>query len=571
MDNASLFLCTSRRGGMAPYVHVAPPACSLPFFKATIHAFPRLHLSVSTFIVLVNKTSTMTHSSSRLPRSRGNRDSKIGYRVEKFFLTLGQTPPCIRNFNPETPLTEVWPHTVFRAVIFGKIATLPVRSWNHIWFTLWPLLGAAHDDTNADLDNNLSPNVRAWTNNADMIVNLSEYYRYPEYLVAPDSSEFAPPLGPTTPETSILRMASSRPLYSDTPETTTPGLEWSELVTLDLSTFDAPRGKEALAEQLKYAVHNVKNFGVSQEDVDRQFAVTKRSSSFLWEKLKYKANHAAASYNGYNGPHVYDPDTKDHHPSKNIEFTPHFPPASSHPQLIQDNRDAITSFGKRIHTNVIERLLVIFAVVLELEDHDYFVKRHLYDVKGEDHMRYMLYCARSDEVNEDAGGLYSTGHTDLGSITLLFRQPIAGLQVLHKDGKYRWVKASPGTITINIADTLSLLSGRYLKSSIHRVSIPPPDQRHLDRHGVLFFIRPNNNVKVEVVKNSPLLQREGVYDTLEELAEPIDVETWVRKRQEHIFQEGYKISSASSGPEGEGQERADLEAIVAGVKVKYWN
>ncbi|KAJ6591524.1 hypothetical protein DFH09DRAFT_177200 [Mycena vulgaris] len=378
-------------------------------------------------------------------------------------------------------------------------------------------------------------------------------------------------------------MASSRPLYSDTPETTTPGLEWSELVTLDLSTFDAPGGKEALAEQLKYAVHNVgffyvKNFGVSQEDVDRQFALSQEIFELpLEEKLKYKANHAAASYNGYNGPHVYDPDTKDHHPSKNIEvynlpkFTPHFPPASSHPQLIQDNWDAITSFGKRIHTNVIERLLVIFAVVLELEDHDYFVKRHLYDVKGEDHMRYMLYRARSDEVNEGAGGLYSTGHTDLGSITLLFRQPIAGLQVLHKDGKYRWVKASPGTITINIADTLSLLSGRYFKSSIHRVSIPPPDQRHLDRHGVLFFIRPNNDVKVEVVKNSPLLQREGVYDTLEELAEPIDVETWVRKRQEHIFQEGYKISSASSGPEGEGQERTDLEAIVAGVKVKYWN
>ncbi|KAJ6572801.1 hypothetical protein DFH09DRAFT_1079490 [Mycena vulgaris] len=90
-----------------------------------------------------------------------------------------------------------------------KIATLPVRSWNHVWFTVrlpnWvalalaPALALRTDDTNADLDNNLSPNVRAWTNNADMIVNLSEYYRYLEYLVAADSSEFAPPLGPTTP------------------------------------------------------------------------------------------------------------------------------------------------------------------------------------------------------------------------------------------------------------------------------------------------------------------------------------------------------------------------------------
>lgn len=78
-----------------------------------------------------------------------------------------------------------------------------------------------------------------------------------------------------------------------------------------------------------------------------------------------------------------------------------------------------------MHTNVIERLLVIFAIVLELEDEQYFVKRHVYDVKGEDResiratsrkiqptfiadMRYMKYSARSDEVNEEAQGLYSS-------------------------------------------------------------------------------------------------------------------------------------------------------------------
>jgi hypothetical protein len=32
-------------------------------------------------------------------------------------------------------------------------------------------------------------------------------------------------------------------------------------------------------------------------------------------------------------------------------------------------------FGRTIHTNVIERLLVVFATVLELEDEQYFVKR----------------------------------------------------------------------------------------------------------------------------------------------------------------------------------------------------
>jgi isopenicillin N synthase-like dioxygenase len=76
----------------------------------------------------------------------------------------------------------------------------------------------------------------------------------------------------------------------------------------------------------------------------------------------------------------------------------------------------------------------------------------------------MLYRPRSDEVNEVSKGLYSSessyrysyaerllrvsaGHTDLGSVTLLFRQPVAGLQILSKDGVYRWVKAVPGTVS----------------------------------------------------------------------------------------------------------------------------
>ncbi|WVQ66244.1 uncharacterized protein L199_004423 [Kwoniella botswanensis] len=119
------------------------------------------------------------------------------------------------------------------------------------------------------------------------------------------------------------------------------------------------------------------------------------------------------------------------------------------------------------------------------------------------------------------------------------------------------------------ADTLSLISGRYFKSSIHRVSAPPPDQRHLDRLGILFFIRPNNDVLVEVVKDSPLLKREGVIESLEERKDPLDVGTWVKERQQHIFNNIYDITDAGQGKDG--QERDELEAEVAGIKIKYCN
>lgn len=70
-------------------------------------------------------------------------------------------------------------------------------------------------------------------------------------------------------------------------------------------------------------------------------------------------------------------------------------------------------------------------------------------------------------------------------MTLLFRQPISGLQILGEDGEWTWVSAQPGTVTVNLADTISHLTGGWLKSSVHRVHAPPEDQRGYKRTGLL--------------------------------------------------------------------------------------
>ena len=60
-----------------------------------------------------------------------------------------------------------------------------------------------------------------------------------------------------------------------------------------MSQFDEPKGKQKLAEQLGYAAQHVgffyvKNFGISQEEVDRQFALGREFYELpLDEKLKY--------------------------------------------------------------------------------------------------------------------------------------------------------------------------------------------------------------------------------------------------------------------------------------------
>lgn len=112
--------------------------------------------------------------------------------------------------------------------------------------------------------------------------------------------------------------------------------------------------------------------------------------------------------------------------------------------------------------------------------------------------------------------IYLTGHTDYGSLTLLASQNVSGLQLKDNTGAWKDVPPLDGTFVVNVGDTLSFLTKGYLKSTIHRVHAPPPDQAHIRRVGVIFGCRPNDDTPV-VPAPSPVLFREGLI-TEDELA-----------------------------------------------------
>ena len=54
----------------------------------------------------------------------------------------------------------------------------------------------------------------------------------------------------------------------------------------------------------------------------------------------------------------------------------------------------------------------------------------------------MKYSKYTPEEFARIGELIICGHTDLGSWTLLFRQPVAGFQIKdYSSGEWKWVKA----------------------------------------------------------------------------------------------------------------------------------
>lgn len=183
----------------------------------------------------------------------------------------------------------------------------------------------------------------------------------------------------------------------------------------------------------------------------------------------------------------------------------------SFPPLIEGHLPEIRAFQEKLHERVLHPLLTLLADALELPA-DTLTNLHQWDKRAEDHLRYMKYSRYNAEEYEklEAGdGLYVTGHTDLGSLTLLFRQPVAGLQIRdHETGAWKWAKPLDASLTVNACDALSFLTGGYVRSTIHRVHVPPKDQRDVDRLGLLYFARPNQGVVLKTI-DSPVLVREG--------------------------------------------------------------
>jgi len=356
--------------------------------------------------------------------------------------------------------------------------------------------------------------------------------------------------------------STNRPLptYQQAAESTYD-LDWADLVTLDLSKFSTPDGRRALADQLKTAMHSVgffyiTNFGLTQEQVDRQFAIGKEIFELpVEEKLKYRADLEHGDYNGYRprGSIELFPGLRDNVEMYNVfKFIPEL--ERSQPKVVQEHRAEIERFQRHIAQVVVQKLLVLIAIVLEMPE-DTLIEGHKYDDVSECHLRYIIYRARTAEENAKYENLYSRGHTDFGSLTLLFRQPIAALQIRMADGSWKWVKPYPGSITVNIADVFQFWTAGYLKSSVHRVVAPPPDQAHLDRLGLLYFLRPAHDLEFKTI-DSPLLKRLGLKPEKDE-GEGIKAGDWVKARVK---------GNLERAPKGGHLEKE----VIRGIKVKYY-
>ena len=89
-------------------------------------------------------------------------------------------------------------------------------------------------------------------------------------------------------------------------------------------------------------------------------------------------------------------------------------------------------------------------------------------------------------------------HTDYGIVTVLYADPVPGLQVLGPDGAWNDVVPEPGALLVNLGDLTAQWTNDRWRSTLHRVVPPPADaDGRAHRRSVALFLDGNYDAVIE--------------------------------------------------------------------------
>ncbi len=234
----------------------------------------------------------------------------------------------------------------------------------------------------------------------------------------------------------------------------------------------------------------VSDHGISQALIDRAMAATK---AFFALPPEVKQRHVVPGGGGQRGLTPFGIEAAKGHAQADLKEFWHIGrelpvghpysevmPPNLWPDEVPDFHDAVWALYQALdHAG--QRMLRAIAVHLGL-DPDFFVD----PVRdGNSILRLLHYPPVPPET---AGAIRAGAHEDINVITLLLGAEEAGLQLLGKDGEWRFIDAPAGSLVCNIGDMLQRLTGHRLPSTTHRVVNPAPERMGVARYSTPFFL-----------------------------------------------------------------------------------
>ncbi|KAG6917877.1 hypothetical protein DXG01_000647 [Tephrocybe rancida] len=399
-----------------------------------------------------------------------------------------------------------------------------------------------------------------------------------------------------------------RPHAVYTPDEAT-AVDFADLAIIDLAKYATPEGKAELVQDVRNAMSTVGffyviNHGYTQEQRLTLISKTRRIFDIAeipftvsdQEKQKYVGKmKETGSYQGYKLRQYWhvDAGVRDQIEQYNMHTDVN---TKEHPEALRPFLPEIDDFARHNHFNVLLPLLRLLALGLELPE-ETFVEQHTFgsplsdtwstsltmfatirdahieilsphDEVVSSQVHYPRRCLkslpssypRSSSDEEKTKNVWLKGHTDFGSLTLLWSQPVSALQIMNPEGQWKWVKHIDNALVVNAGEALEYISGRFYKGTIHRVHQPPIDQRDLTRLGVFFFGLFNDDIKLVPLEQSPVLQRIEIVRRTEDSLAP----TMGTYRKARIAAYGQTTLKQSA-------EKGVEEEQVAGVVIRHYN
>ncbi|KAI0634446.1 Clavaminate synthase-like protein [Trametes polyzona] len=343
-------------------------------------------------------------------------------------------------------------------------------------------------------------------------------------------------------------------------------LEWADLPIIDFSNAGTPEGRAELTPRVCEAMHTsgfmyIVNHGLTQAENDRIFDIANIPFTQVSEEemKRYTSDiKGTGSYRGFKPRKVWEIDNgvPDQIETYNTHRT--VTELQSHPKAVQPFFPELRAFAEYNHNKILVPILQILARGLELPE-DSFAKMHGWEDDSETYLRFMKYYPRGEDDEQKAKNVWLKGHTDIGTVTVLWSQPVSALQILCQDGKWRWIKHIDNALVVNIGDCMEFLSGGFYKGTIHRVRQPPADQRGYTRLGVIYFALANDNVRLAPMVESPVLRRVGIVRRFDDDKAPTS----------HDYRTGRTAAYGMS----KLTKKDDVveEQIIHGVAVRHYN
>ncbi|KAI1250692.1 hypothetical protein MGN70_007749 [Eutypa lata] len=158
-------------------------------------------------------------------------------------------------------------------------------------------------------------------------------------------------------------------------------------------------------------------------------------------------------------------------------------------------------------------LLRALAIGVGLEDENYFLNYH----SGlNNQLRLLHYPPVEAEKLLSNATARMPAHTDWGTITMLLQDEAGGLQVENPKHPGSFVDATPmkNALVMNVGDLLMRWSNDGLKSTLHRVTLPPVQMNSpigeklmtKSRYSIPYFVAPDPTSVIECL---PMCSHEG--------------------------------------------------------------